>query len=204
MHSDPKIRDHETVISTWQTSSLGLSVKPDTVVLFSNDPDRADRIARMFVEYGAEIQGYIAKRIRSREDARDLTQEVFARFIRSRHADGCESPSALLYEIATNLIIDRSRRRKSHRVDQHRPYDDDETEGIGADPSCVLDSEKRLQQVEAIILGLPDKCREVFVLSRFEGLSYAEIALRLDISVAMVQKHISKALLRLRQGVARD
>ena len=191
-------------MSTWHTLSFDLSVEPDTVVLFPNDPDRADRIARMFVKYGAEIQGYIARRIRSQEDARDLTQEVFARLIRSRHADGCESPSALLYEIATNLIIDRSRRRKSHRVDRHRPYDDEETEGIGADPSCVLDSERRLREVEAIILSLPDRCREVFVLSRFECLSYAEIAVRLGISVAMVQKHISKALLRLRQGVTHD
>ena len=158
----------------------------------------------MFVEYGDQIQGYIAQRIRPREDARDLTQEVFARFIRSRHSDGCESPKALLYEIARNLIIDRSRRRASRRSEQHQPYDDEEVEGIGADPSCVIDSGRRLEAVEAIILSLPSKCREVFVLSRFEGLSYADIAARMDISVAMVQKHISKALLRLRQEVSHD
>lgn len=173
-------------------------------MFFPNDPDRADRIARMFVEYGDQIQGYIAQRIRPREDARDLTQEVFARFIRSRHADGCDCPKALLYEIARNLIIDRSRRRASRRTELHQPYDDEEIEGIGADPSCVIDSGRRLDAVEAIILSLPSKCREVFVLSRFEGLSYADIAARMDISVAMVQKHISKALLRLRQGVSRD
>ena len=190
--------------STPRTPGSGLSVEPDTIVRFPNDPDRADRIARMFVEYGAQIQGYIARRIQPREDARDLTQEVFARFIRSRHADGCESPKALLYEIAANLIIDRSRRRKSHRTEQHQPYEDDETEGIGLDPSCVIDGERRLREVEAVILSLPSKCREVFVLSRFEGLSYPDIAVRLNISVATVQKHISKALLRLRQGVTRD
>lgn len=173
-------------------------------MFFPNDPDRADRIARMFVEYGDQIQGYIAQRIRPREDARDLTQEVFARFIRSRHADGCDCPKALLYEIARNLIIDRSRRRASRRAELHQPYDDEEIEGIGADPSRVIDSGRRLDAVEAIILSLPSKCREVFVLSRFEGLSYADIAARMDISVAMVQKHISKALLRLRQGGSRD
>ena len=181
-----------------------MSSEPDTVVQFPNDPDRAERIARMFVKYGAQLQGYIARRIRSREEARDLAQEVFARFIRSRHANGCESPKALLYEIAANLIIDRSRRRKSRRIEQHQPYDDEETEGIGVDPSCVVDSERRLQDVEAIIVSLPSKCREVFVLSRFEGLSYPDIAVRLNISVATVQKHISKALLRLRQGVDHD
>ena len=158
----------------------------------------------MFVQYGAQIHAYIAQRVHPREDANDLTQEVFARFIRSRHADGCESPRALLYEIATNLMRDRARRLKSRRADRHVPYDDEETEGIGADPSRVIDNERRLQDVEAVILGLPSKCREVFVLSRFEHLSYADIATRLGISVATVQKHISKALLRLRQGVPRE
>ena len=173
-------------------------------MLFPNDPDRVERVTRMFVEYGEQIHGYIAQRIRPREDACDLTQEVFARFIRSRHAAGCESPKAMLYEIARNLIIDRSRRRASHRAERHQPYDDEQIEGIGADPSCVIDSGRRLEAAEAIILSLPSKCREVFVLSRFEGLSYADIAVRMNISVAMVQKHISKALLRLRQGVGYD
>ncbi len=46
--------------------------------------------------------------------------------------------------------------------------------------------------------GLPDKCREAFVLSRYEGLSYREIAEKLGISVKTVEKHIAKGLLSLR------
>lgn len=49
---------------------------------------------------------------------------------------------------------------------------------------------------------LPDKCKEVFILSRYEELKYAEIAERLDISVKTVEAHVSKALKILRENLA--
>ena len=49
---------------------------------------------------------------------------------------------------------------------------------------------------------LPDKCKEVFMLSRYEELKYAEIAMRLDISIKTVEAHISKALKILRENLA--
>jgi len=49
---------------------------------------------------------------------------------------------------------------------------------------------------------LPDKCKEVFILSRYEELKYAEIADRLDISVKTVEAHVSKALKILRENLA--
>src|SRR3546814_14283487 len=57
------------------------------------------------------------------------------------------------------------------------------------------------QQHEAIlrdaILALPTRCRQVYLLSRMEGLSYKQIANRCGISVKTVEKHITQALTRL-------
>ena len=62
------------------------------------------------------------------------------------------------------------------------------------------------KELEAIIkeeIGkLPDKCKEVFILSRYEELKYAEIADRLDISIKTVEAHVSKALKILRENLA--
>ncbi len=52
--------------------------------------------------------------------------------------------------------------------------------------------------VRAAIAGLPDRCRQVFELSRMQGLKYAEIAATLGISVKSVETHIGRALRVLR------
>ena len=54
--------------------------------------------------------------------------------------------------------------------------------------------EELQQQVNAVIETLPERCREVFLLSRFEGLKNREIAEKLNISTTAVEKHISKAI----------
>ena len=55
------------------------------------------------------------------------------------------------------------------------------------------------QAVRAAIADLPDKCREVFQLSRDHGLKYAEIASTLEISLKTVEKRMGRALSELRQ-----
>src|SRR3546814_10147821 len=60
---------------------------------------------------------------------------------------------------------------------------------------------RSLQTLEAAVEQLPDKCRTVFLLSRIEGLSNAEVAQRCGISVKMVEKHLAKAILKCRAQV---
>ena len=57
----------------------------------------------------------------------------------------------------------------------------------------------RLDKLKQRIKQLPPKCRAVFTLSRFDNMTYAEIASELDISIKSVEKHISKALHKLRE-----
>lgn len=60
-----------------------------------------------------------------------------------------------------------------------------------------------LQQViNEIVNGLPEKCREVFRLSRVEGKSHKEIAAELDISTKTIENHMSKALKALRETLS--
>jgi RNA polymerase sigma-70 factor (family 1) len=65
-------------------------------------------------------------------------------------------------------------------------------------PDAVLEAKELKARIQAAADKMPDKCREVFLLSRFEHLSHNDIAERLNISVSTVKKHITKAMNILR------
>jgi RNA polymerase sigma factor (sigma-70 family) len=71
----------------------------------------------------------------------------------------------------------------------------------GCDPAELLDWQDRLKRVNVALAALPPKPRRAFVLSRKQSCSYAEIARQLDVSVSMIEKHISMALGQLRMAL---
>ena len=72
------------------------------------------------------------------------------------------------------------------------------------DPHKHLESRDMLRRVEAAMLRLPDKTRQIFIAHRIEGLSYAEIAEQTGLSVKGVEKQMSKALVALDRLIARS
>ena len=75
-----------------------------------------------------------------------------------------------------------------------------EPDAIAADdsPEQHASDQQALARVRAAILGLPPRCRAVYLMHRVEGLSYPEIARRFGISTKAVEKHMSHALRELR------
>ena len=62
------------------------------------------------------------------------------------------------------------------------------------DNQSALEMEELEREIELAVNSLPEKCREVFELSRFEGLKYSQIAEKMGISVKTVEAQMSKAL----------
>ena len=110
---------------------------------------------------------------------------------------------SLLFRIALNAFNDRSRRGATRADGAHLSLDD----GIVDLPSSDVPHEKRIadQQELALIretiLQLPERCRQIYLLNRIEGLSYTQIARHCGISVKVVEKQITKALATLRERV---
>ena len=77
-------------------------------------------------------------------------------------------------------------------------------EGPGEwDVSAELETLELEERIRGAISSLPERCRLIFELSRFEGLKYAEIASKLDISVKTVENQMMKALKILREQLAK-
>ncbi|WP_245889914.1 RNA polymerase sigma factor [Fulvimonas soli] len=145
----------------------------------------------------------LRRRVPCEEDAQDLAQESLERLMRYRtHAP--ESWARLLYRIAVNALNDRLRRARARGDAQYLSLD----EAALDLPSTDLDHEQQVAQRQELVLlqrallGLPPRCREVYLLNRIEGMSYTQIAAHLGISVKAVEKHVGKALKLLRERLA--
>ena len=109
--------------------------------------------------------------------AEDLAQEAFARVVGSRSQ--MRHPRAFLARVAIRVAIEEARRNPSAPL----PF-------VAATQAPSSDEALMLEQT---ILALPPALREVFVLSRFGGLSNVEIAQRCNLSVKRVEARITKA-----------
>ena len=101
-----------------------------------------------------------------------------------------------LYMMVRNRCLDHLR-RKGIPTESLKPYD---TYGIIDDDDAQERSQTEARMWTAID-SLPEKCREVFILSKRDGLKYEEIAEELGLSVNTVRNQISKALKVLKEGI---
>ena len=150
------------------------------------------------------LVGYLCRRVQE-EDAKDIAQEAFVRMLRYR-AYPRDQLKALMYRVATNVLLDRARRDRSRGAPLHVSLDADHDAMASDEPAHEerVASQQALVLVRAAILQLPERCREVYLLNRIEGMSYTEIARHCGISVKAVEKHIGRALRVLRERLAQQ
>ena len=158
----------------------------------------------LYREESPRLLRSLARRTSSREEARDLVQEIFCRIARlgSERLQRVDRPQAYLSRMAANLLRDRSKRASRQRQESHVSVDDVVLAGI--DQQRLLESRDMLRRVEAAVLRLRPKTREIFMAHRIEGLSYAEIAERHGMTVKGVEKQMSKAIAALDRMLDRE
>lgn len=151
--------------------------------------------------YRAELprlSRFFARRVAA-DDVLDMVHEAFRRLLRitSEQRSALETPEAYLTQIAGNLVRDQNRRAISRSHDLHVAFDEEAVGGV--EPLGLLESRDAIERVDAVLLELPQKTREIFLLHRLGGHSYAEIAAARGVSEKAVEKHITKALFELRR-----
>ena len=111
---------------------------------------------------------------------------------------------AWLFTVASNLSLDhlRVRKRRSELIDRH--FSGAAETGWSPAPEHTVQAQKQLDRVQQALAELPDLCAEILYLSRIEGISHAEIASRLNISVSWVEKQLARALTHCRQALGPD
>lgn len=129
--------------------------------------------------HSAWLHAFLCRKLRLQPtDADDIVQDTWLRAMRISFAD-IEHPRAYLSRIALNLFRDRKRSEAVRTRHRHLALVSDRSQ---LDLSAMTEQEAQ-RNLERIILDLPDILRDVFLLSRFEGMTNRDIASFLGISV---------------------
>jgi len=121
-------------------------------------------------------------------EADDVVQETYVRIAPYRDAAPIRRPQALLMRVASNLARDLLRRRGVRG--RHA-----QEVASGPDPvGLAIDDPMQALLVKDMILSIPEAYRDVFILSRFGGLTYEEIATRCNLSIKSVEWRLGKAV----------
>ena len=160
---------------------------------------RAARIETIYSEHQSQITRFFRRRAPN-QDVGDLVQEVFSRFASARGglAALVEGPGAYLVKSARMLLAEYARADRRRHRSQHDSFGE-EHEGA-CDPHGALEARDILRRVERAISRLFPLTREIFLMHRFEGLRYPEIARIKGISVKTVESHMSKALAAIKRA----
>ena len=151
----------------------------------------------MFERYHRELLNFLTRQVRDRDTAADLAQESYARVLSVQSSgQAVLDMRALLYRTARNLVIDQHRRAAVRLHDDLHsiPEDQHPPAPQHLQPEEALAAQQVIRAYVATIEALPTRCREAFVLHVFDGLSHAQIAQRMGISVSMVEKHIVRSM----------
>lgn len=140
------------------------------------------------------LQNMLRRRGQRREDAEDLVQEAFLR-LQAYCNEGNEvrSPDAFLTRTVLNLAVNAYEADRSH-LHVREAIEDLPLVDLSPTPDEVLAAEECLKRVHALLGTVSRRTREVFLMHRLHGLSYAQIAEHFDISVSAIEKHIAAAM----------
>ena len=129
----------------------------------------------------------------------EVVQDVFIKLWEDRDVLRIESVKAYLYTSARNRMLNyiRDEKRRNTLLEQWVQHEIDKRQG----EEC-FDINEFTQRIQNAIDTLPDKCRNIFNLSKKEMLTYKQIAERLDISVKTVEKQMSIALRKIREQLS--
>lgn len=184
----------------------------DAVLVEQCQQGHSAAMERLIVKYQDRIYNVVFKMCGNRDDAAELTQDIFVKFIEKINTfQGRSAFYTWLFRIAVNMTLNFCKRRfkvVNRSLDEPVGEQMDQAkQSLGSflvdknavEPS-VMAQRKEVAEIISLALGkLDDSQRMVLILRDIEGMSYAEVADSLDIELGTVKSRLSRARSNLRE-----
>jgi RNA polymerase sigma-70 factor (ECF subfamily) len=157
----------------------------------------------LFLQYSSKLFYFVNKYLNVKEESEEIVQDVFLNLWKHKKEIRSEEAfKSYLYKIALNNI--RNYFNKKQVQEKHKQLIAQEYLIEGYSDPDEPDYESVIKRVDQLIEQLPEKRKEIFLLSRKEGLDISEIAQYLGISESTVKNQISSAIAFLKREVKKD
>jgi RNA polymerase sigma-70 factor, ECF subfamily len=178
--------------------SKGYALSPDDELMIRVKHGDLDKLAVLYERYSRALFGFFFKVTLNSQASEDLVQTVFFKIIKYRNQYRAEEGSfaTWMFRIAHNANIDHyhslERSRNEVRIDETDVRSDE-------DPDDEFLKKERSRRIKEALSLLTGEQREVLVLSRYQGLTYMEIAEILRCRVGTVKARVFRAMEKLRR-----
>ena len=162
-------------------------------------PENRDEYVRtLYNKYHSNLLQYLRRILPDGQEADEIMHETYIRLLKQESLDKFEdNAKAYLYTVATNLVRDSLRKRSRQHQQNHISFNDFQA----VDNSPPLDEmaswEETFTALKQVLLTLPPLTREIFIMHRFEQMTYPEISKALRIHTRTVERHMHNAIKRM-------
>jgi len=163
-------------------------------------PHRARVIQDLYFHHHQSLCGYLRSKLNSADEAEDIAQEAYLRLLQMDGTKHVDLLHAYLFRIATNLVVDRARRKHVRTLHQLTHWADPYP--VAPQPEGVAMAGQALQIAQTTIHGMSTKRRRAFERNVLLGRSAGQVAAEMDVSVKMIEKHVSLARAECRLALA--
>ena len=153
----------------------------------------------VFMTYYVPLCNYANSLLNNDGLAEDVVQDVFMHIWKNNEQLNLKTTmQAFLFKSVKNKVYENARSRKAYQQAVDRYHN-------AIKQSSVVDSDNKeayfmnMERLSSLLRHLPPKCRNVFALHKFNGLTYAEIAAQEGISIKTVENHLAKAVKILKE-----
>jgi len=153
-------------------------------------------LSELYANHHRWLVKLLSRKLSCPHSAADIAQDTFVKVLGKSEPIPIQEPRAYLTTIAHGLMVNYLRRR-----DMERAYLaalsalEDSQQNLYNCPETLAIAVEKLIIIDRMLDGLPTKVRTAFLLHKLDGLSYAEIADQMQVSVISIKKYIAKALL---------
>jgi RNA polymerase sigma factor (sigma-70 family) len=170
--------------------------------------EKSNHIIQTIKAYGKGLLGFIRRRVNNDADAEDILQDVWYQLSAVVNAEPIEQTGAWLYKVATNKIIDKSRKKSEELLDFNQYGDEDDEDA--PDFRTILLTEGKTPETEYIrnlfweqlffaLDELPEEQKQVFVWHELDDIPFQEIAEKTGENVQTLVSRKRYAVLHLRK-----
>ncbi len=152
---------------------------------------------KVFDTYAKDLKRFLYFKFNDFDTAEDILQETFLKLWKNCKKVSYSKVKSYLFTLANNAFLDVKKHEKIVREYSNSYIEKQKTHS----PEYLMIEQEFLEKVEKAIAELPEKQREVFVMSKIEKMKYKEIAEKLGIGVKAVEKRMRNALINFKEKI---